>query len=190
MAESNVSGPWQVEGEITGSSNATIAGTLAVTGAFTASSGLTLPAGSVVAASLDEEAGFEKPITLYAAATIAAGQPVYISGYSTAGGLEVALAYAARGYTAEFVAVTAATAADVTLTVAPVATITGTTSTSVAGTVLYLSTLAGSYSATVPSSGPLLQKIGAVTTIGSSDADGVIKMYPGYGNIEPSSIAV
>ena len=218
MGESNISGPLNIDdsivlgedatvgddlvvtddaaitGDLSVTGNSTFTGTVSITGALTLAATPVIPTGSISSTMLAEDAGFENPITFYAAATIAIGEPVYISGYSTGGGVEVSLAYSTRTCVADFIAVTAATAADVTLTVAPVLTVTGATSTSVAGTILYLSSVtgAGGYSTSVPSSGPIIQKIGVITTLntGSSDGNGVINLFPGYSHVVNSSLSV
>ena len=144
--------------------------------------------GVVTHAKLAEEAGFTKPFTIYGSAAIAVGKPVYISGWSTAGGLEVSLSQADSELTAaQLVAVTASTAADLPLTVAPVATV-AYNSTETVGTLLYLSaTAAGVLVKVAPTAKTeIVQVVGAITV--ASSTAGFAKMYPGYTKvIQPST---
>jgi hypothetical protein len=153
-------------------------GNLVKAGAVSAAASIT--DGVVTSTKLASEAGFENLLTFYSGAAIAVGKPVYISGRSTAGGLKVDMAQGNdRTKAAQFVAVTATTAANITMSVAPVATV-AYNSTSAAGTLLYLgTTAAGVVQTTAPSGKANVCQAVGVVTVGSTSA-GYAKMYPGY----------
>lgn len=136
--------------------------------------------GIVNAPALAEEAGFENTLSLYSdSATINVGQPVYITGYSTKGAMSVSLAQANDvTKAAQFVAISASTAVDGAVTVAPVATVTYAT-TEASGTMLFLgATAAGAIVTTAPAlKSHIVQPIGVVVTSGTA---GSAKMFPGY----------
>ena len=137
---------------------------------------------NVTHAKLAEEAGFENTLSLYSDSTaIAIGNPVYISGYSTKGAMSVTLAEADNiTKAAQFIAVSAATAADEAVTVAPVATV-AYDSTEAVGTILYLSSTAGGLTATpAATKGTFKQPIAVVTVQHSTAVQGYIKAFPGY----------
>jgi hypothetical protein len=144
--------------------------------------------GAVGAEVLEEEAGFEKGITWYAATgALAAGKPVYISGMSSLGEPEVSLAIANdRTKAAQFIVTSAATAANKSVTIAPVATV-AYASTNAAGTLLYLSATAAGVLVTTAPTVMFAQPIGMVT-VKATAATSYAKMYPGYSKaVNPAS---
>jgi len=143
---------------------------------------------AVTTAKLAEEAGFENPLSLYAATgALAVGKPVYISGYSSLADLEVSLAIANdKVKAAQFVVTSAATAANKPVTVAPVATV-AYTSTLAAGTLLYLSATAAGVLVTTAPTIMFAQPVGIVT-VKATAATSYAKMYPGYSKaVNPAS---
>lgn len=137
---------------------------------------------AVTTAKLAEEAGYENTISLYAATgALTVGKPVYISGNSSLLSPEVSLAQANSPVkAAQFTVVTAATAANKPVVVAPVADV-AYTSTNAAGTILYLSaTAAGVLVTTAPALKSHFQQAVGMVTVKATASQSYAKMYPGY----------